>query len=57
MFADYPRLQDYVMDGQGKIRQHIAVFVDGEMLQNRDDLAVPLDDRSEVFVMQALSGG
>lgn len=56
-FADYPRLREYMLDGQGKMRPHIAVFVDGEMLRNRNDLGISLADRSEIFVMQALSGG
>lgn len=57
LFAEYPRLREYVMDEQGVIRQHIAVFVDGEMLRQRDQLDIPLTSSSEVFVMQALSGG
>ena len=57
LFAEHPRLKEYVIDEQGRIRQHISVFVDGEMLPQRDALDVPLNDRSEVFVMQAISGG
>ena len=57
LFAEYPRLREYVMDEQGVIRQHIAVFVDGEMLRQRDRLDIPLTSSSEVFVMQAISGG
>ncbi len=57
LFAEYPRLRGYVMDDQGAIRQHIAVFIDGEMLRQRDLLNLPLTSSSEVFVMQALSGG
>lgn len=57
MFGEYPRLRGYVLDERGVIRQHIAVFIDGEMLRQRDNLNVPLGAQSEVFVMQALSGG
>ena len=57
MFQEHPRLREYVMDQQGVLRQHISVFVDGEMLQQRGALEIPLGDRSDVFVMQALSGG
>jgi sulfur carrier protein ThiS len=57
MFADYPQLRGYVLDDQGSIRQHIAVFIDGEMLGRRDDLDVAVSGNSEIFVMQALSGG
>jgi hypothetical protein len=57
VFAEYPKLRGYVLDEQGAIRQHIAVFIDGEMLDRRDRLDVPVGDQSEIFVMQALSGG
>jgi len=57
VFTDYPQLRGYVMDDQGAIRKHIAVFIDGEMLHQRDQLNVPVSDSGEIFVMQALSGG
>ena len=57
VFAEYPKLRGYVLDDQGAIRQHIAVFIDGEMLHQRDRLDIPVGEKSEIFVMQALSGG
>lgn len=53
VFADNPRLRGYVLDDQGRIRQHVVVFVDGE----RAALGDPVGNTSEVFVLQALSGG
>jgi sulfur carrier protein ThiS len=55
--ADYPQLLGYVLDDQGRIRRHIAIFVDGEMRPRETALADPLDDASDVYVFQALSGG
>ena len=57
MFAEHPALRDYVLDDRGAIRQHIAVFIDGEMLEHRDQLNVAIAPDSEVFVMQAVAGG
>ena len=57
VFDEYPLLRGYVLDDQGIIRKHVAVFVDGVMVRNRDQLDVTLDVDSEVFVLQALSGG
>ena len=57
VFDQYPAMRDYVMNEEGVLRQHIAVFIDGEMLAQRDELMVPVQDSSEIFVMQALSGG
>jgi molybdopterin synthase sulfur carrier subunit len=56
-FADNPQLRGYVLDEQGHLRKHVAVFIDGQMLRNRQDLSVPLTPASEVYVLQALSGG
>ncbi len=33
MARDFPRLPAYVLDDQGKLRRHIAVFVDGGRAQ------------------------
>jgi sulfur-carrier protein len=55
--AAAPGLQHYVLDDQGHIRKHVAVFVNGEMITNRQDLSVALKVTDEVMVVQALSGG
>lgn len=55
--ADYPLLKDYVLDDQGWVRRHIAIFVDGVMQPRETALAVPLNETSEVYILQALSGG
>ncbi len=55
--AEYPRLKSYVLDDQGRVRKHIAVFIDGALRPREEALAAPLSDASEVYVFQALSGG
>jgi molybdopterin synthase sulfur carrier subunit len=55
--ADYPRLKDYVLDDQGRLRKHIAIFVDGTLVPRETALARPLAPTAEVYVFQALSGG
>jgi sulfur-carrier protein len=55
--ADYPQLLGYLLDDQGRIRKHIAIFIDGLMRPRETALAAPLDDASDVYVFQALSGG
>lgn len=56
-FAQWPRLRGYVLDDQGHIRQHIALFVDGRLHTKRDDLGVSLRPDADIYVLQALSGG
>lgn len=56
-FAVNPRLRGYVLDEQGHLRQHVAVFVDGNRIADRVALNDPLRADSSVHVLQALSGG
>lgn len=55
--ARYPRLKSYLIDDQGRVRKHIAIFVDGSLCPRETVLAQPLNQHSDVFVFQALSGG
>ena len=53
----YPRLKAYVLDDQGRLRKHVAIFIDGVMTPRERALTRPLDGSSHVYVFQALSGG
>lgn len=55
--ADHPAVRSYVLDDHGRVRKHIAIFVDGEMIRREAALSHRVDDSSEVYVLQALSGG
>lgn len=55
--ADYPRLKGYLLDDQGRVRKHVAIFVDGELRPRETALTLPMTDNSDVYVFQALSGG
>jgi hypothetical protein len=46
-----------VLDDQARLRHHVVVFVDGQLIRDRVTLADPVAERSEIAVMQALSGG
>lgn len=57
VFAQQPALRGYVLDDQGALRQHVVVFLDGVAIKDRTRLSDPARPDSEIFVMQALSGG
>jgi hypothetical protein len=57
LFDQHPGLRGYVLDDQGHVRHHVAIFVDGQAIRDKSDLRLPLSQQSEVYVMQALSGG
>ena len=57
VFESNPSLKTYVLDDQGALRKHMVIFVDGAPARDRNRLADPVSDESEILVMQALSGG
>lgn len=57
VFEQHPGLRGYVLDEQGVVRHHVAVFVDGQALLDKRNLQQPVAIDGEVYVMQALSGG
>lgn len=50
----HPGLRFRVVDEQGRLRQHMRIFVNRDI---EDDLGRPIADDDEVVLMQALSGG
>jgi molybdopterin synthase sulfur carrier subunit len=57
VFADNPRLRGYVVDERGVLRKHMIVFIDGRQIEDRVLLSDHVEPASELYVMQALSGG
>ncbi len=57
VFAVHPRLEGYILDDQGCLRKHVAIFVDGELLRGDSILDLHVAETTEVHVLQALSGG
>lgn len=55
--ADKSQLASYVLDDQGRLRKHVTIYVDNQMICDRHGLTDPVDSQSEVYVLQALSGG
>lgn len=56
VFSVKPALRDYIIDEQSRLRRHVAVFVDGQLL-DRKKLQCAIDRSTEIYVAQALSGG
>ncbi|HUG99456.1 MAG TPA: MoaD/ThiS family protein [Gammaproteobacteria bacterium] len=57
VFRRQPELRGYLLDDQGRLRRHVAVFVDGRRVRDTDTLGDAVAPASEVCVVQALSGG
>jgi molybdopterin synthase sulfur carrier subunit len=56
-FTRHPEVRGYVLDERGVTRKHIAIFVDGDPITDRERQSDPAGPTAEIHVIQALSGG
>lgn len=56
-FRLHTQARGYVLDDQGRLRQHMAVFIDGSQIRDREDLGDHVPPDAVVDLIQALSGG
>ena len=52
-----PGLGFYICDERGRLRTHVNIFVDKQMIHDRRGLSDAVGAGSEVHILQALSGG
>jgi sulfur-carrier protein len=52
-----PGLRSYVLDDQGHVRKHVAVFVNSTLHLPRDQLQRAVMQGDKVLVIQCLTGG
>lgn len=57
IFQSESRLRGYLLDDQGRPRKHVAIFLNGKPVNDREWLTDPVEPMDGIFVMQALSGG
>lgn len=53
----FPGIAGYLVDEAGALRKHVNIFVGGAGIRDREGLSDPVQPDTEIFVMQALSGG
>ena len=52
-----PGIAFYLCDELGRLRRHVNIFIEQERVRDRARLSDPVGPETQVFVMQALSGG
>ncbi len=52
-----PGFAFYVCDERGRLRRHVNVFIEEEMIADRHRLTDKVAPNARVYIMQALSGG
>ena len=50
-------MRNYVLDEQGSVRKHVAVFINAAMIPDRAQLDIPLEQEDKATAIQALTGG
>lgn len=56
-FSTNEQARGYVLDDRGKLRKHMAAFIDGQQIDDRDQLSDPVAPTAIVDIVQSLSGG
>ena len=54
---NYPGISSYLLDEQGSLRKHVNIFIDGKLISDRKTLSDSFNINSEIYIIQALSGG
>jgi sulfur-carrier protein len=57
VFQQSPQVRDYVLDEQGHVRRHVHIYVDGRRISDRARLSDTVLPTSQIYILQALSGG
>ncbi|MDN3648032.1 hypothetical protein QWZ13_03830 [Reinekea marina] len=55
VFQQFPNLKHYVLDDQNRLRKHVMLVVDNNIVQS--DIESVDQVKSSLHIMQALSGG
>lgn len=56
-FQTNPRMRGYILDDQGALRKHVAVFINQEMIRDPQGLSDEVGAEDHLFIVQALAGG
>jgi sulfur-carrier protein len=59
LHADYPGVVERALDEQGRVREHVNIFVDGDSIRAdaSQGLQTPVSAGAEVWILPAVSGG
>ena len=55
--AIYPGLTDYLIEENGALRKHVNIFINDTFIRDRKTLSDAVQDKDDVYIIQALSGG
>jgi molybdopterin synthase sulfur carrier subunit len=56
-FSTNEKARGYVLDDEGKLRKHMAAFIDGRQIDDRETLSDAVPGNAVIDIVQSLSGG
>ena len=56
-FSTNEQARGYVLDDRGQLRKHMAAFIDGRQIDDRQSLSDSVPATAVVDIVQSLSGG
>ena len=56
-FTTHGEARGYILDDRGRLRHHMAAFIDGQQIEDRAGLTDPVASDAVIDIVQALSGG
>jgi hypothetical protein len=56
-FTAHREARGYVLDDCGRLRHHMAAFIDGRQIEDRTGLSDAVGAETVIDIVQALSGG
>jgi len=54
---DYPSVKFHLLDGEGKLRRHFNIFVNGVHIRDLNGMDTPLQEDDKVILMASAAGG
>ena len=53
----YPGLKTYLLEDNDALRKHVNIYIGNNLIKDRDNLSDLLNEKDELYILQALSGG
>lgn len=53
----HPGMASWLSGSDGRIRQHLSIFVNGQRVNPEEGIPLTLPESSEVWILRAVSGG
>ena len=57
LIALHPALRQFVLDDARRLRQHVNLYINDELILDRHELSDPVTDGDTIYILPAVSGG